>query len=211
MISFRKNFLTTVIIENQILPNSWEVQINLVPNTDSKIIDIDTATDRINVWIDSILDNSMLVGPNEMKMLSELTSPFEIGVHPVPDQPYDRMVAMCLYTKFTSIIEKKLFIDSIWLESYQADGLSHTYAADVDSDLDILRQITEPGNEEYAEYWYRRDPVFFRVNSEGCKLYEQTWSELGMGFDIEQKIDNVVRLNQFKPRIVPGDKNDDNS
>jgi hypothetical protein len=207
MITLKHRFLATVIIDGQILPNSWEMCLNMIPNHNERAQDISIVTDRVNVWIESMLDNSMLVGPKDMITLREMTSPFTIGVHPLPDEPYDRILAICLYTKISSIMEKKMFIDSIWLESYQSEGISHTYTSE-DGDVELLRQLVEPGDEEFAEYWYRKDPVFFRVDIEGIQLKEQTWHDLGFGLG-EKSDSKVVPFNKFKPRIIPGDKGDD--
>ena len=56
--------------------------------------------------------------------------------------------------------------------------------------------------------------MFFRIDSKGVKLVEQTWKELELGFDEDNKKgsrvlgENVVPLKEFKPRIIPGDKDD---
>jgi len=206
MITLKHKFLATIIIDGQILPNSWDLNIDMVPNPTESTHDISVVTDRVNVWIESMLDNSMLVGPADMHLLKEMPCPFSIGVHPLPDEPYDRMVAICLYTKLSAIMEKKMFINSIWLESYQSQGISHTYTSE-DGDADLLKHLAEPGNEEFASYWYRKDPVFFRVDDAGMELKEQTWGELGLALREEE--DGKVVPMRFKPRIIPGDKGDD--
>ena len=99
-----------------------------------------------------------------------------------------------------------MFIDSIWLESYQSEGISHTYTCE-EGDMTFLKTLAQPGQEEFAEYWYRCDPVFFRANEEGMELKEQTWDELGLGLsDTKPKV--VPLTSKFKPRIIPGDKGD---
>lgn len=212
MITIKHKFLASVVIEGQILPNSWEMNLNLIPN--ESILnhqDIAIATDRVNVWIESMLDNSMLVGPQDMITLKEMAMhPFAIGVHPLPDEPYDRILSICLYTKISSIMENKMFVDSIWIESYQSEGISHTYCSD-DGDTALLKNLVEPGQEEFAEYWYRKDPVFFRVDNEGVTLTEQSWQDLGLAFDgkSDGKVVPITK-GKFKPRIIPGDKGDDN-
>ena len=213
MITIKHKFLASVVIEGQILPNSWDMNLNLIPNESiHNHHDIAIATDRVNVWIESMLDNSMLVGPQDMLTLKEMSMhPFAIGVHPLPDEPYDRILSICLYTKISSIMENKMFVDSIWLESYQREGISHTYCSD-DGDTALLKNLAVPGQEEFAEYWYRKDPVFFRVDNEGVTLTEQSWKDLGLSFDAANTSDGKVvpiTKSKFKPRIIPGDKGDD--
>ena len=205
MITVKHRFLATIIIDGQILPNSWDIHLNLISNPNESQKDIATVVNRASCWIESMLDNSMLVGPEDMITLQDMACPFAIGVHPLPDEPYDRMLSICLYTKLSSIMEKKMFIDSIWLESYQSEGISHTHTAE-EGDMGLLKSLADPGHEEFAEYWYRCDPVFFRSGSDGIELKEQTWEELGLGLSDEKP--NVVSINKFKPRIIPGDKGD---
>ena len=56
--------------------------------------------------------------------------------------------------------------------------------------------------------------MFFRIDDKGVKLIEQTWKELELGFDEDNGGEtrnvgeNVVTLKKFKPRIIPGDKDD---
>ncbi len=208
MISIKHKFLATVIIDGSLIPNSWDLTVNLIPNSSNSNHDVAIATERLNVWIEAMLDNSMLVGPDDMELLKNVGPlPFSIGVHPLIDEPYDHIVGISIYTKLSAILEKKLFVDSLYLESYQGGNISHTHHTE-EGDIEILRSAVNPGQEEYAEYWYRKDPVFFRVDHEGIKLVEQTWSELELGFNKDKAEKNIVKLSEFKPRIIPGDKDD---
>ena len=214
MIAIKHKFLASVIINGSLIPNSWDLTVHLSANVSETNHDIAVATERLSVWIEAILDNSMLVGPDDMELIKDFESmPFSAGVHPLIDEPYDHILAVCIYTKISSILDKKLFVDSLTLESYQGGNISHTHNAE-EGDVDILRDIARLGQEEYAEYWYRKDPVFFRIDDKGVKLIEQTWKELELGFDEDNGGEtrnvgeNVVPLKKFKPRIIPGDKDD---
>ena len=208
MISIKHKFLASVVIDGSLVPNSWDLTVNLTANTDYSNYDITTAIERINVWIEALLDNSMLVGPEDMEMLkSAAVLPFSISVHPLIDEPYDHILGISIYTKISAILEKRLFVDSLYLESYQGGNISHSHTAE-DGDIEILRSAVDPGQEEYAEFWYRKVPVFFSVDHEGINLVEQTWDDLELGFNKDKADKNIVKLPGFTPRIIPGDKDD---
>jgi len=214
MITIKHKFLASVIVDGSLIPNSWDLTVHLTANVSESNHDIAVATERLSVWIESMLDNSMLVGPEDMELIKDApTLPFSAGVHPLIDEPYDHILAVCVYTKISAILDSKLFVDSLSLESYQGGNISHTHNAE-EGDVEILREVARPGQEEYAEYWYRKDPVFFRIDENGVKLVDQSWKELDLGFDEDNKGktrnmgENVVPLKEFKPRIIPGDKDD---
>ena len=111
MISIKHKFLATVIIDGSLIPNSWDLTVNLIPNSINSNHDVAIATERLNVWIEAMLDNSMLVGPDDMELLKNVGPlPFSIGVHPLIDEPYDHIVGISIYTKLSAILEKKLFV-----------------------------------------------------------------------------------------------------
>ena len=94
MIELKQTFSTTVIIEDVIIPNQWDVTVTLLPDGNySKLYN--KAMERVQYYFEEILDNSMFVGRENVKNLSTLN--FKAQVHIFPDDPWDHLIAMCLY------------------------------------------------------------------------------------------------------------------
>jgi len=194
MIELKEDFSVTMVIEDIIIPNTFTITINLVPNN-SKNKFYNKAMDRVQYYIGEILDNSIFVSATNIKKISEL--PFKAQVHVFPDDPWDHLIAMCLFTKFNSICEKVFFIDSITITSNQARNVSHHFAED-DGGNNHLHELfdDEPDVEPYVNYWYKPQPQLFLL-TDGLRLTDHSWQELELGYE-DKKTGTVVTLKDFK-------------
>jgi|TARA_B110000495_G_C22903056_1_gene527051 hypothetical protein len=203
MITIKHTFLATVILDGCILPNRWDIKIDLLSDGKGSGTDISIACERVNVYVETMLDNCMLVGPQSMEdILSEGTM-FYAGIHPLIDDPYDHILAISLYTKLNAILEGVLLVDSVWIESYQGNGISHTHSSE-DDDGNVLDKIVDPKWKKYAEYWKSKDPSFYKSEKGEVELLKQTWDEVKLGYtkDKKKSKDGIVR--EFT--VIEGDK-----
>ena len=124
----------------------------------------------------------------------------------LPDEPYDHIIGIALYTKLNSILEKVFFVESIAVNSYQGDNITHTYES-ADGDMDTFRELfTDHDVSEYLDYWYESSVSHFKLDTNGLQRITQSWDELG--FTYEGNENKVIPLANFKPRIVPKDNDD---
>ena len=72
--------------------------------------------------------------------------------------------------------------------------------------METLLQLADETTKEYTEYWYKPCIEYFDLDEAGLNITKLDWHELGLDFEAEDK--KVVRLNAFKPRIVPKDDDD---
>ena len=61
MIELKENFSVTMIIEDVVLPNTFTITVNLIPNSQYNKL-YNKAMERIQYYITEILDNSIFVG-----------------------------------------------------------------------------------------------------------------------------------------------------
>jgi hypothetical protein len=210
MITLKDKFCATLILDELlIMPNLWEVTVDLEPNP--AFVDdpssYNTAVDRIQVYIESMLDNSIFVSPEHVKhFMSGI--PLNGVVHTTPDIPYDHILTICLFTKFSSIAEGRCIVTNVKLESYQGQGVAHTHGVD-DGDLDVLRTMFSEDVSEYAEYWFDSHIKFFELSPDSMVLQTLPWEKFHLEFQTD-KTGDVVQLDTFRPSPKKQDDDDNN-
>ena len=221
MISVTNKFAATLYINSVLFPNFWDITINMIPNPAATVGNNNVAMDRIQYYVENMLDNSLLLGPAGTKLFDKNPMKIEGACNLLPSKPLDHLFTVCLYTKFSSIVEKMLFIDSVVLESYQSNGLRHTYNSE-DKKITPLHKIIDEEFLEYCEYWYDPDPVLFRLDADGLQLIKQTWSDVDLLFEPPDEPDvgllfdetpdkNIIKLDSFRPKISPKNSDDDDT
>lgn len=204
MIELKETFSTTMIIEDVIIPNTWSIQVQLVPNNAKNKL-YNKAMERVQYYINEILDNSIFVGYHNLKSLSEI--PFKAQVHVFPDDPWDHLIAMCLYTKINSMCEQVFYVDNITINSHQAQSVSHNFSEE-DGGNENLHELfdEEPDLDAYVNYWYKSTPQLFLLH-EGLKLVDHAWDEIDLQYEDKPQEADVVNLKDFKK--PPKSDNDD--
>ena len=115
MIKIQETFSTTCVLEDYILPNTWHIEVIAHPNGQKQKEFFTKAVERIQYYIFDILENSIFIAGRNVNLLGNI--PFKAQVHVFPDDPWDHLIAMCLYTKLNSICEEVFFVDSISISS----------------------------------------------------------------------------------------------
>jgi len=204
MIELNETFSTTMILEDVIIPNTWSITIQLLPNSAKNKL-YNKAMERVQYYIQEVLDNSMFVSYSNLALLSEI--PFKAQVHVFPDDPWDHLIAMCLYTKINSMTEEVFYVDSITINSHQARSVSHNFS-EADGGNENLHELfeDEPDLEQYVNYWYKSTPQLFLLH-EGLKIVDHTWDEIDLQYEDKPQEADVISLKDFKK--PPKSDNDD--
>lgn len=204
MIELNETFSTTMILEDVIIPNTWSITIQLLPNSAKNKL-YNKAMERVQYYIQEVLDNSVFVSYSNLALLSEI--PFKAQVHVFPDDPWDHLIAMCLYTKINSMTEEVFYVDSITINSHQARSVSHNFS-EADGGNENLHELfeDEPDLEQYVNYWYKSTPQLFLLH-EGLKIVDHTWDEIDLQYEDKPKEADVISLKDFKK--PPKSDNDD--
>ena len=208
MITVKEKFGATLILDDMlVIPNFWDVTVTMEPNPAfaDELSSYNTAVDRVQVFIQSILDNSIFVSPEHIKnFMNEL--PLTGVVHTTPDVPYDHILTMCLYTKFSSIVEGRCIVQNVKLESYQAGGVQHSHGLD-DGNPETLRDIFAEEDPAFAEYWYDSRVKYFNLSPQGMKLNVAGWEKFDLSFDTHPG--DVVQLDTFRSKKTKPKDDDD--
>lgn len=205
MITIEEKFNCVLVVENNLIPNSFDVKIELLPD-DSTQKNYNIALERVHAILGQVMDDSILLGPTSV---SKFSKPLGLNgiVNTFPDDPYDQMIAICLYTKLSAILRGVFFVDRVSVTSVQGQNVTHTFDCENDN-KDILRSIIDdPDLEEYVDYWHNPNLHYFELNPNGMKLKENKWSEFNLEFVSESsKITSIKK--GFKPRLVADNDKD---
>ena len=70
MIKLETKFSSTIVVQETLLPNTWFVDIRLLANNSVNQKNYNIALDRIEFYVNEILDNSILLSPSASEMFN---------------------------------------------------------------------------------------------------------------------------------------------
>jgi hypothetical protein len=135
-------FACTIITENSVIPNSYSINISIIPLTDAQNIAIGFR--KLRHFVENYLQNSIFVF-KENKLIKPLEN-IDTNIVLFPTEPYDYFVGSVLYSKFLSISEKYFHIDLLSIDSAIGDNVQYS--------------ITDPedcGLELSGDHWWNMD------------------------------------------------------
>jgi hypothetical protein len=208
MIELNEQFSTTCAIEDIIIPNTWNIKVTLLPNPNRNKL-YNKAMERIQYYIADVLDNSIFVARYNISTLSNL--PLKAQVHIFPDDPWDQLVAMCLYTKFNSILEGVFEVENIVVSSHQSRGISHWYNENDGGTSSLLELFDDEDDRETVNYWFKPTAQLFLLH-EGLRLMTQEWIEIDLDYTKNKsETGDIINLKDFKKPKPPRDVNDNDN
>src|SRR6056300_1141344 len=97
MITIEEKFSCCIVVDTQLLPNTFDVKVNLLPSGNTQK-NYNVALERISIFFREVLEDSILIGPSSVNKFSQ---PMGLNgvVHTLPDEPYDHLMAIALATK----------------------------------------------------------------------------------------------------------------
>lgn len=126
-------FQSAVRFEGKFYLNFYDVKLSMLVETES-IREQNIAMERIEYFLNHILENSVFVSSNEQSAI-EAYEKAGIRVCVTPEDPYDQIVAMIILLKLNSIIENKLYITDMLLGSKLSEGVKFTVVPEIASNL----------------------------------------------------------------------------
>lgn len=201
MIEVRETFSTTLILEDIIIPNQWDIHITLIPDGKHNKL-YNKAMERLQYYIAEILDNSIFVGSQNISYLADLN--FKAQVHIFPDDPWDHLISMCLYTKLNSILEGVFHVDNVTISSTQSRGISHSHNSDA-GDSSLLEIFDADDESEIVKYWYNPHPELFLLH-EGLKRVQSSWTDVDLQY-ADKNTDNIVNIKDLRKKPPTNDDN----
>lgn len=203
MITIEEKFSCCIVVDTQLLPNTFDVKINLLPSNNTQK-NYNVALERISILFREVLEDSILIGPDSVSKFKNAMGLNGI-IHTLPDEPYDHLMSIVLHTKITAMLEGVFSVERVSVTSTQGQGVTHTF--ENDEDIDVLRELIDnPDLQEYVDYWYTTNVNFIRLHPNGIKLESQSWDKEDLTYETKPSVPK-----KFKPRLVSDNDSDDES
>jgi len=190
-------FSAVVIEGNKIYPNSFYLKINMVTISDNSVFQ-NVAIQRILFFLNEVINGSVLC-----KVTNPIANRFirmakDSNVILLPEEPFDQVIGMILYSKLNSIIEGNLEIDTLTIGSEFAPDLTYT--------IEDFEDFSFDDSKVEFPWWERSD----LTTSNTLKAMKKTpdWSTFGLGWDAKISSQSGVdfifepEYNQEQPEVV---------
>jgi hypothetical protein len=172
-------FLAGLHYEEEFYVNQYFVDVYFDINTDS-IREQNVALDRIKYFLHDRLQNSVFVYIKETAVIEKYIDA-GIKVCTLPEEPYDQIIGIMLFSKLNSITEGRLVTTDINISSGMSDGVTCCFSSD-----DNLGPYVEKG------WWNHKSTKInnFTGTTKGKKIVKISktkldWSDLGLGWEPE--------------------------
>jgi hypothetical protein len=152
------DFSCTLVIENIILPNHYNIRVSIEPNGEAQS-NIATGFKKIRYFVENHLHNSVFINRDNALVQSLVTLDTNI-VH-LPTDPYDFFVGSILLRKFIVLTEKYFDICQINIDSLVGDSIQYAIMDPEDAELEMA-----------GDHWWNADSA--DTGSSNTK----SWAEL---------------------------------
>lgn len=144
------NFTSTLVTENTIFPNLYNLSICIEP-IETKY-NINLGIKKIKYFIENSLDNNIFINLSN-PILSSLDKIKNTKII-FPNEPYDFTVGSLLFLKFVTISKKYFDINYLTLSSTIGDNIQYT----------IFNSDTYD-SDSFDNYWWKIDSPFAELNN----------------------------------------------
>ena len=184
------DFMAGVYHENQLYLNQYSVSLSLLTQTvDAAATNV--AVDRVKAFIHGELANTVFFGPEDPDLV-EMFTMLGINVTTLPEEPIDQIIGIMLYCKLNAIMEGRVLITNLDIQSYLGDSVWYMHGDD-----DAVGPFAKDGwwheaNCKHHNIEPPQDDNVVKVNSAGWSEYNLNWP------DIPQTSGNTVVVADFQ-------------
>lgn len=185
---------TTVVVEDSILPNTYEIQFDLITNTEIPEEQF-IYFNRLRWFVEAKLHLSTII--NNASPLFHNLSAFDQTIMQVSDRPSELLIAAILSQKASAIMDGKLIVNEITLGSSLGEYIRYTITHEDIIDAAELFPWIKSGE----KVWWRRGDT--SINDIDSTIIP--WEELNLTTEKKKMAD----VKKFTPTIITGGKDNE--
>lgn len=198
---YKLNFCAGVFFNNTVFLNNYEVELDLV-TASTNGHEQNVALDRAKYFVEHVCRGAFFVNDNEKQQIKALKAA-NITVLALPEEPIDQIVGIMLFHKLNAVMEDRMTVYRLLINSELGDYVSYIHAVDESS-----------GPFEELGWWNNSEISCNRTESkvtENTKIVKinlsESWNDIGLGWELDQVpnepggVDSVVFVN-FKKDVT---------
>ena len=192
--SWETTFSTTVVIDDCVYPNNYNLKISFIPKSDN-IQSQNIGFEKIKYLTNRLCDNAIIFSPNDPTQSYWFKMP--VNKILLPGSPYDQLLGVCLLRKINSIAGKFFHLGELTIDSRLGDNIKYTI--DTDSFENKHLDVDEWIGAKIEPWWNRDDTATFDQQIDSKSIWTGSISWKDLGYEQEQQSNK-----SFNPTVIDG-------
>lgn len=195
-LEYDMHWRAAIWFENTLQMNSYSVELAITTNT-SNADDHIVSLNRLNHFIYHEMANTVYIHQDNTAQAQALTGA-GIKITTLPEEPIDQIIGIALYSKLNAILEERMFINGVTIQSDLGDNVRYLH-----SERESVGPLSQIG------WWQDSSPAHSDFKSTSGKKHvvrlsrNITWQDLELEWsDAEPKEttdNNTVVFAKFSP------------
>jgi predicted Fe-Mo cluster-binding NifX family protein len=145
-LEYEMNWRAAIWFETRLQVNDYHAVISMYTNTSNQEDHV-TCMERINHFVYHELTNTVFIKQDDQEQIQALSAA-GIKITPLPEEPIDQIIGIALYCKLNAILEGKMIVTGITMQSDLGDNVRYLHG-----DQESLGPCDTPG------WWYDAGPT----------------------------------------------------
>ena len=189
-LQYELDFMAGIYYDDRLQLNQYSVSLQLLTQSTNALV-TNVAMERLKAFVYSELCDTVFFGPNNQEQ-AEMFAMMGMNVTTLPDEPIDQIIGIMLYCKLNAIMEGRVLITNLDIQSYLGDSVWYMHGDD-----DAVGPFAKDGwwHEANCKHHNTEQPQednVVKVNSAGWSEYNLNWP------DIPQTSGNTVVVADFQ-------------
>lgn len=180
------DFMACAQFDPEFVVNQYEFDVTFNVETAS-IEEQNIALERIKVYLEFYLQNSVFVQDSDTESIQRLTAA-GLKVCTLPEEPYDQIIGIMLMNKMNAMTEGRMIATDIGITSRMSDGVTCFYSIEENSGPFALKG-----------WWQESAPTINSIKPKGNKVVKLSkpivdWTEFSLEWEphLEKSTSNEV-------------------
>ena len=174
--SWKTRFTNTILLNNKLWPNDYEVNIVFLPQTDNPAVQ-NLTYDKYKYLFNKVFQNAIFI-KHDKKTYQQLNH-YRNDVIDFVSDPYDQLVGVQIFSKLNSIGGEFLKVEALEIESWQGENIRYTIGTE-SPEWEILQDLER----DIDNPWWKTELPSF------CSFFKDdlTWDEIGFTINDDRKL-----------------------
>ena len=195
-LEYDMHWRAAIWFENTLQINNYNMELAITTNTanpDDHVVSLN----RLNHFVYNEMANTVYIHQDNVTQAEALTAA-GIKITTMPEQPIDQIIGIALYSKLNAILEQRMFINDVTIQSDLGDNVRYLH-----SERESLGPLDQMG------WWQDSSPAHSDFKSTASQKHvvrlsrNTTWQDLEMEWSdvepVESADDNTVVFAKFGP------------